>query len=116
MSLSLVRTRPPAEKLFNTIEDPIQMAQMASVVMSFIVIIITMRGGMGLARDVQRLLSYFLRKKYVDKGVQTEPYFLRLLETIFLNKKSDVYHISDCHHIGLRAETRSACCLCSNVF
>ena len=43
MSLSLVRTGPPAERLFNTIEDPIQMAQMASVVMTLMVIVITRR-------------------------------------------------------------------------
>ena len=116
MSLALVRTGPPAAQIFHALEDPTQMATIASLFVSTIVIVIAMRGGMGLIRDLHRLLSYFLRKKYVDKEVQIEPYFPQLPETIFFKKKSDVYHTLGCHHIGLRAEPRSACCLCRNVF
>ena len=90
--------------------------QGASMVFALIVIVITMRGGVSLLRDLHRLLSYFLKKTYVDKEIQIEEYFPVLPEQIFLNKRSDVYHILGCHHIGYRAEPRSACILCKNYF
>ena len=110
-----------SEIVFDSLPTPmVSVASVASVVLTLMVVVITMRGGMGLVRDMHRLLSYLLsyllKKKYVDKEVQTEPYFPQLPETIFFNKKCDVYHRLGCHHIGLRAEPRSACALRRNVF
>ena len=112
MSL-IVRPSGALSLVMESIEQPIQRA---SMVIALIVIVVTMRGGVSLLRDLHRLLSYFLKKTYVDKEIQIEEYFPVLPEQIFLNKRSDVYHILGCHHIGYRAEPRSACILCKNYF
>ena len=106
-----------AETVFQSLPTPVvSVASVASVVFALMVVLVTMRGGLGLVRDVHRLLSYLLKKKLVEKEVQTEPYFPVLPEVVFFNKKSDVFHIEGCHHIGPKAESKSACTLCKHHF
>ena len=106
-----------SDKLF---AQAVENSMSISLGISVIVLIISLRGVMSLMKDIFRVLSkvksYFKKKTYEQKGIQTEPYLCELPAEIFLNSGSGVYHFSGCHHIGVRATSKAACTFCRNRF
>ena len=78
----------------------------SSSVISVLVTMVVMRGVVSFFMDMVRFVSHmvmFHGKVLLDKEVQTEPYYPKLPARIYLNPGSEVYHISGCHHVGVRA-------------
>ena len=88
----------------------------SSSVISVIVMIVLMRSVVSFFMDVSKVVRRMMVTQYKETGIQTEPYYVSLPDEIFINPKSQVYHVSGCHHVGVRAESKVACCLCKNTF
>ena len=88
----------------------------SSSVISALVVMVIMRGVVSFFMDTVRFLSRLFKTQYKDKEVQIEPYYPQLPAQIFMNPGSEVYHISGCHHVGVRATRKGGCSLCRNKF
>ena len=84
MSLTVYRGSAPEKFFAKALQDPMSI----SVAISVIILIISVRGVMSLMTDMFRVLSkvfsYFKKKTYEQKGIQTEPYLCELPAEIFL--------------------------------
>ena len=88
----------------------------SSSVISVLVVMVIMRGVVSFFMDMVRFLGRLFKTQYKDKEVQIEPYYPQLPAQIFMNPESEVYHISGCHHVGVRATRKGGCSLCRNKF
>ena len=109
--MSLVR--PERAMGFAQSEVPYS-AQMSISVLTVVVTIVILRGSFSFLADLVRLVRRFVKTQYVDKGVQTEPYYSQLPPQVYINEGSQVFHVAGCHHIGVNGKGRSACTLCRN--
>ena len=87
----------------------------SSVILS-IVVMIMVRGVASFFYDMIRVLSRLCRTQYKDKEVQTEPYYALLPLEVHMNPNSEVYHVSGCHHIGVRSFSKAVCTVCKNTW
>ena len=88
--------------------------QMSFSVLTVAISIFILRGSFSCLADLVRVVRRFKRIQYVNKGVQTEPYYSALPNQVFVNQGSEVFHVEGCHYIGVRGKPRSACILCRN--
>ena len=87
---------------------------MSFSVLTVAISIFILRGSFSFLADLVRVVRRFKRIQYVNKGVQTEPYYSALPNQVFVNQGSEVFHVEGCHYIGVRGKPRSACILCRN--
>ena len=114
MSLIVHGGSVPGKLVSEAMESPMIMLSTSAI--SVIMGIILFRGIFSLIKDALRLFRKVFMAKYEDKGVQTEYYFPQLPGEIFWNPGSEVYHLSGCHHVGVRGIRKQACSLCRNRF
>ena len=100
-------------------ENPV--ITLSTSAISVVMAIMALRGVLSFGKDTLRLgrkmaAALWGTGALEDKDTQTELYFPELPGEIFWNPNSEVYHISGCHHVGLRATRKTACVLCGNRF
>ena len=83
---------------------------------SVVIVFLVMRGVISFLQGVLKVLRLLFVTKYKDAETQTEPYYPELPGEIFINPRSEVFHMKGCHHVGVRATSQAACTLCRNRF
>ena len=84
-----------------------------SAIFIVVVSMVLLRGVLSMLMDIKKVLRLFAAQ-YKDKRSQTEPYFPKLPDEVFLRSKSDVYHVAGCTYAGEGSKVRRACCYCAN--
>ena len=112
--MSLVVSGSASLRNYQNLEEP--WLSVSTALVGLVLSIVMLRGVFGILRDMLGLMIRFFKTKVEDKEVQTDEYFTKLPAELLSNPGSEVFHLRDCHHVGLRAVRSRACTLCRNKF